>query len=627
LGDYLQFNRIIGGIQLVQTIAAPAKCKTGKYDSFSELWGKGCFPVPTYFNIPPEDHHAEIIGAYDRQEWLLLKDPVDPVLIQKTVDMETGCQGMTGAACLCKTCQEAGEPFAPWIDEKTQKVTARFLVFNPTYGQFASVSSVFFFTRSGHIWKMLVVQNFQMAPYGVNDVGGSAALIGAAIVWCAILVKMAAEEVVEIYATFRDYGVRETPARYLGVWNVMDWVSIAGSFPVLIVWLQYDLAVGDVNAAMERLIAEELLQDLGELDALYRLVDIATASAKDQRYLLFAYPVVVMLRLFKSFNKQPRLALVTQTLGDCALDILHFGFVLAVIFFTYVVSGICLFGQNLPEFARFDRAVHVTFMMLLGGSDWDAMADAAGGQVQAGVFYWTFNILMCTLMLNMLLAIIMETYGGVKGRIGVDAETLVSQAMEIYSRSRKAKSGEYIRLDQVLDALHRKEEKTLMDRSSAEFRNGNGTAKHIQLRDRAIDNAATCVAPLGLNDVFKLVRGIRTAEVVELLEGGKILWETEEPPVSDFLQKIGKCQEKLSRFRQAADVLTLRMHRAVLRKHGEEGAEECVARRPHTRPPPAEPAKLEALQAMLSEGLISRTEFDACKGVFFRSIGVATTMP
>ena len=42
------------------------------------------------------------------------------------------------------------------------------------------------------------------------------------------------------------------------------------------------------------------------------------------RMLLAAYPGVIVLRLFKAFNAQPRLALVTRTLQAAGTDLYHF---------------------------------------------------------------------------------------------------------------------------------------------------------------------------------------------------------------------------------------------------------------------------------------------------------------
>ena len=57
-------------------------------------------------------------------------------------------------------------------------------------------------------------------------------------------------------------------------------------------------------------------------------------------------------------------------------------------------------------------------------------------------------------MLNMLLAIIMDTYMQVKGRVG-HCETLWSQAKEIYRRYRQLKRGERVSLSHIVKHLRK----------------------------------------------------------------------------------------------------------------------------------------------------------------------------
>ena len=50
------------------------------------------------------------------------------------------------------------------------------------------------------------------------------------------------------------------------------------------------------------------------------------------KYMTSIYVVVMMLRFFKSFRANPRLNVVTQTITDGSVDIMHFGIVFGTIF-------------------------------------------------------------------------------------------------------------------------------------------------------------------------------------------------------------------------------------------------------------------------------------------------------
>eukprot|EP00747_Dinoflagellata_sp_TGD_P051064 gnl/TRDRNA2_/TRDRNA2_147137_c0_seq1.p1 gnl/TRDRNA2_/TRDRNA2_147137_c0~~gnl/TRDRNA2_/TRDRNA2_147137_c0_seq1.p1 ORF type:complete len:331 (+),score=31.19 gnl/TRDRNA2_/TRDRNA2_147137_c0_seq1:131-994(+) len=110
-----------------------------------------------------------------------------------------------------------------------------------------------------------------------------------------------------------------------------------------------------------------------------------------------------------------------------------------------------LFGQELLEFANFGRSTNTVFTMMLGDFDWGRMQRV--GRAQAGFWFWTFHLLLNLLLLNMLLAIIMDIYTEVKGDIGGEAETLFSQAGEIWQRFHQVRRGHRLAMKSILEAL------------------------------------------------------------------------------------------------------------------------------------------------------------------------------
>jgi len=156
-----------------------------------------------------------------------------------------------------------------------------------------------------------------------------------------------------------------------------------------------------------------------------------------------------MLRLFKTFNAQPRLGVVTRTLSRSANDMAHFGLVFMTIFVSFIVSGHVLFGQDLDDFATFDRAFVTCFRCMMGDFDWEEMEQV--GREQAGVWFFLFLILVNLIMLNILLAILMEAYG----RVMTDAMasyprnqimSLPDQVKKIWHRWRSHRNGKSVSL-------------------------------------------------------------------------------------------------------------------------------------------------------------------------------------
>merc|ERR1719281_1502879 len=86
----------------------------------------------------------------------------------------------------------------------------------------------------------------------------------------------------------------------------------------------------------------------------------------------------------------------------------HFFIVFGSVYFCMMVNSVLFFGQDIMEFSTFFRASHTCFLAMLGDWDWEAMQEI--GYLKAQVWFWLFMLVMVLVLLNMLLAIIMEAY-------------------------------------------------------------------------------------------------------------------------------------------------------------------------------------------------------------------------
>merc|ERR1719158_1398908 len=71
-----------------------------------------------------------------------------------------------------------------------------------------------------------------------------------------------------------------------------------------------------------------------------------------------------------------------------------------------------LWGQEQDDFTNFGRASNAVFRIMLGDYDWDELTRV--GRQQAGLWFWAFTWLVNLIMLNMLLAIVMDVYAKAK---------------------------------------------------------------------------------------------------------------------------------------------------------------------------------------------------------------------
>merc|ERR1719199_2277029 len=132
------------------------------------------------------------------------------------------------------------------------------------------------------------------------------------------------------------------------------------------------------------------------------------SAESEFRRMLCVYPMIVMLRLFKSFKAQPRLALVTATMSKASQDMFHFFIVFLSVYVCMMVNSVLFFGQDVQEFGSVARAIHSCFRAMFGDWDWDAMKEI--GFVKAQTWFLGFQFIMVLILLNMLLAIVMDAY-------------------------------------------------------------------------------------------------------------------------------------------------------------------------------------------------------------------------
>merc|ERR1719265_172610 len=82
-GDYMRYNRLIGGIRFRQEVgkASEDECYfpgTASKDVWNKWYGKPCFPIESELAFTPDTSDSEGFGKPDRVEWMLIgADPLE----------------------------------------------------------------------------------------------------------------------------------------------------------------------------------------------------------------------------------------------------------------------------------------------------------------------------------------------------------------------------------------------------------------------------------------------------------------------------------------------------------------------------------------------------------------------
>jgi len=316
-----------------------------------------------------------------------------------------------------------------WLTPLTQKVQVIFTVYNPSLDVITAVHITFLFNRGGHVFKILDPTSIWLHPYH------HAGCYVADCLWALLAFKLFAEEFLEIMKSCRIYGVKRGLSEYLNIGTFIDWISVFHSLLLGLFWLSYLRELGDLRLTLKRATPGETggsWSDPRDRAAFYSQVDTLVHRTHLFVTLLAFYPFVMASRFFKAFSAQARLALVTATISEGWVDLVHFGVVFSVIFVLFATSAMILFGQELSDFANGGRSVHTAFRILIGEFSWSEMIVV--GRVQSYIWFTCFFVLVNWIMLNMLIAIVMDRYAQVKANIGSGAETLWGQAYDVIQR-------------------------------------------------------------------------------------------------------------------------------------------------------------------------------------------------
>lgn len=425
--SYKSFFAVVAGMRLRQERTAPQACSNEDASFSGKLHTGECVPDPGYW-LKPEVRQS-----------LFSKDHL--------IDREKSVYLLSGSnASLIRQQLRALENKA-WLDPYTSKVEMLYTLYNPHIGTLSACHIVFFVNRAGHFYRMVQPVTFWLNPYhGWHNYIADA-------MWIFMIMKIAFEETLEIRKICKRHGFIEGLKFYFSLANFIDWGNVAYTLVIAVLWHQHLVKLGELDDMLEMadVARPGSFPDDATRKDYFEHIESIVHGGEYRRAALSLYPFVVVSRFFKAFDAQPRLSLVTSTINRASTDLFHFGLVFASIFGLFALSAMILFGQDIGEFANFGRASDNSFHVLLGDFDWEVMKNV--GRIPAGLWFWSFMCLVNLVMLNMLLAIVMDVYTEIRGAIGSRAETLWSQTWEIYRRNRDLRAGLRVSLEHVLVCL------------------------------------------------------------------------------------------------------------------------------------------------------------------------------
>lgn len=310
-------------------------------------------------------------------------------------------------------------------DAQTDEVSAQIVVYNAELGYFGNTMVYFKYIDGGKIEVKYENQTIKVQYYeNWQD-----------MIRFAMEIALAVGAIYSVYDEFVDFVMTRKKndgnwrAYFESVWNYIDVASITIHLGVTVMWIifsrvgcpRFDPSIHykiykniDASAFQTKLFHDHEFTSLGNMFTdMYALVTFL------QSYMAVSgiNIILLMLRILKLMDFQPRLGVITHTLGLAAPDLIHFFTIFMMVFTGFAFIGHVIFGFGSVYFSTFEESFHTLFKNLLGDVEYfvvDLVELPGLTYVVAMIYFYSFNIMVLFILFNFLLAIIVDAFGEVK---------------------------------------------------------------------------------------------------------------------------------------------------------------------------------------------------------------------
>ncbi|XP_036328587.1 polycystic kidney disease 2-like 1 protein [Rhagoletis pomonella] len=144
----------------------------------------------------------------------------------------------------------------------------------------------------------------------------------------------------------------------------------------------------------------------------YHSLDVICWLNKNYMNLMAVLAFLVWVKVFQFFNFNETALRLNMTFVKCYRDLLNFVVIFLILFLSYAVLGMLLFGDAHQDFVVFPLAFWSVMRMVL--ADFDYVAVERANRVLGPLYFLSFIIIVYFILINMFLAIIFDTFRDIK---------------------------------------------------------------------------------------------------------------------------------------------------------------------------------------------------------------------
>ena len=295
-----------------------------------------------------------------------------------------------------------------WIDRSTLSVTIELPVYNAELTAYALLRLNVEFKRGGAVIPSAVVT---MSTRPVVDSSELSVLRGATV---ALLAWMFLEEgTAMVWAVLN----RRRLEYCVATWTITNWGIIMLAIYIVSEWNFFRV---DLMTAEDNLLGEEALP-VKRVDVINFVSGIVAATERFDRFRALNALLMLLLvaRLTKPLIIHTRLGFLSGVIGRALVNLVPFVWIFVPIFLVFSAVAHLIFGGTLTEFVTLAASSQSLFNMLLGETGWRDLQYSGANQgpsleALATAFFGLFYVTMYYLLLNVMLAIVLDAYSEIK---------------------------------------------------------------------------------------------------------------------------------------------------------------------------------------------------------------------
>mmetsp|Transcript_98735 Transcript_98735/g.175764 ORF Transcript_98735/g.175764 Transcript_98735/m.175764 type:complete len:802 (-) Transcript_98735:134-2539(-) len=315
-----------------------------------------------------------------------------------------------------------------WMDTATEYVKASVTLFNPEVKVYTHITVKFTFVTGGKVLPEIEVRPLPTVVWKT----GFDTFVDVCLVFCIIfLFFLNLQEVAD-----RKGGIGNKCCG--DFWVLVDWAIILVGAGLMGFYLVYDLAIAALDdhmgklpmalsevelttteppppvlqASFDLLARNEAIAEEGWQAQFQEDLELIIAVKIYHRLASFWYVALILLRFFRGFSGQPRIASIGRTVGQAASDISHLFMIVGIAYSNLVIGGFILFGAEREEWSTIEKSMMATISFLYGAGDLPAMYKIA--PISTGIWGVVYAICIIILGMSMITAILLDHHREVR---------------------------------------------------------------------------------------------------------------------------------------------------------------------------------------------------------------------